>query len=58
MGDVVDINDPNSEIAVYHIDKWEVGKLIEDTIALGLRIRTVSEVHFDSLPYTLPGPPV
>jgi hypothetical protein len=57
MGDLIDINDPNSEIAIHRVDEREVRKLIEDMIALGLRIRTVSKAHFDSLPYTPPEPP-
>jgi hypothetical protein len=57
MGALVDINDPNSKIPVHPVNEGEVRKLIDDMIALGLRIRTVSEAHFDSLPYTLPKPP-
>jgi hypothetical protein len=58
MGDVIDINDPSSEIAVHRVDEREVRKVIEDMIALALRMRTVSEAYFDSLPYAPPGPPL
>jgi hypothetical protein len=57
MGDVVDINDPNSEIKVYRVNDAEMRKLISDMGTLGVNIRAVSEEYFDSLPYTPPAPP-
>jgi hypothetical protein len=57
MGDILDINDPNSEVTVHRVEVRGVRKLIEDMIALGRRIRAIPEAYFDSLPYTQPGPP-
>ena len=57
MGDVINIDDPNSDIMVHTVDEKEVKTLIEDMISLGLRIRDLSEAYFDSLPYTPLGPP-
>jgi hypothetical protein len=56
MGDVLDINDPNGQIAVYRVDVSAVRKIIEDMIALGLRIRVTSEKYFNTLPYSAPTP--
>ena len=57
MGDVVDITDPNSKIAVHRFEMAEIEQIIEDMIVLGLRIRAVSEKYFDTLPYEPPKPP-
>lgn len=57
MGDIIDIDDPNSEIAVHPVCESDIHKLIEDMIALGLRIRAVSEAYFDTLPLSSPLPP-
>jgi hypothetical protein len=54
MGDVIDMNDPDGESTIHRVEEREVRMLIGDMIALGRRIRLVSEKHFDFLPYTPP----
>lgn len=50
MGDVLDVNDPNSKIAVHKVDEREIRQLISDMSLLGLQIRATSEEYFDTLP--------
>jgi hypothetical protein len=51
MGDLIDLNDPDSMLAIHVADPATLEKLVEDMISLEHDIRVLSEKYFDAQPY-------